>query len=876
MPILQFFKNKEQWEAHLSNGENKIFPTLGAFQIEELQDWLLQNKVIGGCFSEKVFFQQNKKIIALDQYLTENLNQPFIIGEKQDWQQKSREIPWKLTYEGYNPGKDEYAVESLLTVGNGFLGIRGTTPEMTIGEANYPGIYLAGLYNTAESQVGTETISNEDFVNIPNLQKMTLLIDGQTIDIATNELLAMTRELDLKTGLFQSWVTLALPDGKQIAIHTKRFASMADIHQVHLSYTFKPLNFSGTLTLVSELDGAVYNYNVERYRTLTNRHLTILDLHAKNQAFMLTTQTKQSKITIQQQGVLRSPTTALDQLTIEKTTDCMQQLLPLMVTKGQSYTFEKAITIEQYPKTSAIPPFKWKDDFPTFDEAYEKSSKEWQKLWDKAAIQIEGDLMSQKLLNLHTYHLLASCSPNGNKNLDASVTARGLHGEAYRGHIFWDELFILPFYLVHFPETARQLLLYRYHRLGQAKINAQEAGYSGAMFPWQSGLDGSEQSQKIHLNPVSGEWKEDHSRLQRHVSLAIAYNVWQYWSQTKDVAFMVDYGLEMLLEIAHFWQSVTTYDSKRQRYSITKVMGPDEFHEAYPDTQEGGLKDNAYTNMMVVWLFETIETLHETFDPILFQTVLAKINAPTTFLQKIDKIKHQLHLEINDAGVIAQYEGYFDLKELDWDAYREKYPNIYRMDRILNAEGFSANDYQAAKQADTLMIFYNFAKEQVDQILIDLNYHLPKDYVEQNLNYYLARTTHGSTLSRIVHAQLAAMVEDQDLAWQLYEEALYSDYRDIQGGTTAEGIHAGVMAATLWIPLSTFAGLDLRQGNLVFRPKLPKHWKSIAFHFTWQQTDFYVLVTPETLNITSTKACQINVFEQIVHLEKDQAMNITY
>lgn len=876
MLLLQLFKNNEHWEAHLTNGERKTFKMLDSAQVNELKDWLLQKKVIGGYLTEKVFFQQNKKTIALDQYLTEALNRPFIIGEQQDWHQKSQEIPWKITYEGYNPGKDEYSVESLLTVGNGFLGIRGTTPEMAICEENYPGTYLAGLYNTAESQVGEETIANEDFVNIPNLQKMTLMIDGRKIDIASNERLSMTRELHLKTGLFESWVTLVLADGKQIAIHTKRFASMADIHQVHLSYTFKPLNFSGEVTFISEIDGAVYNYNVERYRALTNRHLTILDLQAKAQLFALTAQTKQSKITIQQQGILRSPTNALDYLTIEKSEDCLQQILPLTVSEGKSYTFEKVLIIEQYRLEEDIPNFSWKKEWPNFDEAYADSAKEWGKLWDKAGIQIEGDLMSQKLLNLHTYHLLTSASPNGNKDLDASVTARGLHGEAYRGHIFWDELFILPFYLVHFPDTAKELLLYRYHRLGQAKINAQEAGYAGAMFPWQSGLDGSEQSQKLHLNPVSGKWKEDHSRLQRHVSLAIAYNVWQYWSQTKDTAFMVDYGLEMLLEIAHFWQSKAVFNAQRKRYSISRVMGPDEFHESYPDSEDGGLKDNAYTNMMVVWLFETIETLQETFDPDLFQSVLTKIKAPETLLQQLDGMKHQLHLEINEVGVIAQYEGYFDLKELDWVAYRKKYPNIYRMDRILNAEGLSADDYQVAKQADTLMIFYNFAKEQVDQILTDLNYQLPEDYVEQNLNYYLARTTHGSTLSRIVHAQLAAMVDNQELAWQLYQEALYSDYRDIQGGTTAEGIHAGVMAATLWIPLSTFAGLDLRQGKMVFRPNLPKHWASIAFNFTWQQMDFKVLVTPETLNITSSDACQITLFEQVLYLEKNKERQITY
>src|SRR5699024_2802215 len=311
-------------------------------------------------------------------------------------------------------------------------------------------------------------------------------------------------------------------------------------------------------------------------------------------------------------------------------------------------------------------------------------------------------------------------------------------------HIFWDELFIFPFYILHFPETAKSLLMYRYRRLETAKEDAQKAGYEGAMFPWQSGLDGSEQSQELHLNPINGTWKEDNSRLQRHVSLAIAYNIWQYWHNTQDTTFMQDYGLEMLLEIAHFWQSATVLNNTSERYDIDRVMGPDEFHESYPNSEKGGLKNNAYTNMMVVWLFEEIENLKNQFAPETFKTVQEKTEVSDELLETMALIKHQLELEINEDGIIDQFEGYIDLKDLDWDHYRKEYGNIYRMDRILNAEGKSADAYKVSKQADSLMIFYNFGKDQVDTILDDLNYQLPEDYVTSNLHYYLARTSHGS------------------------------------------------------------------------------------------------------------------------------------
>lgn len=244
-------------------------------------------------------------------------------------------------------------------------------------------------------------------------------------------------------------------------------------------------------------------------------------------------------------------------------------------------------------------------------------------------------------------------------------------------------------------------------------------------------IDGSEQSQELHLNPISGEWKEDHSRLQRHVSLAIAYNIWQYWHNTQDRVFMEQYGLELMLEVAHFWQSAATWDDAAQRYFIDKVMGPDEFHESYPNSEQGGLKNNAYTNMMVVWLFEEIENLQQQLSAESFQAVLEKTALTPADIAAMADIRTKLGLEIDPEGIIAQFEGYFQLEDLDWAHYKEKYGNIYRMDRILNAEGKSADSYKVAKQADSLMIFYNFSKEQVNQILADLSYQLPTDYIEK-------------------------------------------------------------------------------------------------------------------------------------------------
>jgi trehalose/maltose hydrolase-like predicted phosphorylase len=187
--------------------------------------------------------------------------------------------------------------------------------------------------------------------------------------------------------------------------------------------------------------------------------------------------------------------------------------------------------------------------------------------------------------------------------------------------------------------------------------------------------------------------------------------------------------------------------------------------------------------------------------------------------------------------------------ELDWDYYRKKYDNIYRMDRLLKAEGKSADGYKVSKQADTLQTFYNLDETEVTSILLDLGYKLSDDYLAKNLEYYLQRTSHGSTLSRVVHGQLANMINNKDLSWTLYKDALTSDYADIQGGTTGEGIHAGVMAGTVLIAFQSFAGLNLKSDIVKFEPHLPQYWRSIQFRFMFKKAEYSCIVSKDYIEI---------------------------
>ena len=279
----------------------------------------------------------------------------------------------------------------------------------------------------------------------------------------------------------------------------------------------------------------------------------------------------------------------------------------------------------------------------------------WSHLWSRCRIEFTADHDLAKIVNLHTFHILQTVSENS-VGLDVGVPARGLHGEAYRGHVFWDELFVFPFLNLHFPELTRSLLRYRYRRLDRARRAAAAAGYAGAMFPWQSGSDGREETQTMHLNPLSGRWRPDPTRLQYHTNAAVVASIWQYCQATGDAQFLRFYGAEMILEIARFWASVSSYSHALDRYEIKGVMGPDEYHESYPDADQPGLDNNAYTNLMAVWcLCRAFEVLGRCRPPSPGRSPTGWESTAPSWTTGV--ISRKMRVCFHDE-VISQFEGY--------------------------------------------------------------------------------------------------------------------------------------------------------------------------------------------------------------------------
>ncbi|MEI6694569.1 MAG: HAD-IA family hydrolase [Bacteroidota bacterium] len=752
---------------------------------------------------------------------------------------------WSLTYYDYDTAK-ERSRESLLTVGNGYFGCRGAMEETSANAVNYPGTYMAGLYNTLVSKVSAKDIENEDFVNATNFLPISFKIDdGEYLDVNAVKIISIKRNLDFKSGLLRREMIVKDKLNKITKVISFRFASMKDENLAAIEYKIEPLNYSGKITVKASLTANHLNAGVARYNDLNQLHLESLAEKSENNFMFVAAKTTQSNILISVNSKLSVylNENEVNANYVNKTSKAVASTeFSFHLQQNDSLLLEKITVIKQWNETDLKLAEKFGYDklskILDFDQIIVESAIEWRKLWSKIDIQIEGDRLSQKMIRLHLYHLMTTNSPH-NEQLDVSIPARGLNGEAYRGHIFWDEMFVLPVYFIHFKEIAKSILMYRYRRLDEARKYAKEFGFKGAMFPWQSGSSGKEETQKYHLNPANGKWGEDSSSLQRHVSLAIAYNILQYHHINKDEEFMLAYGGEMLIEICRLWESKASFNEKTQRYSIEKVMGPDEFHEKYPDAKEDGLRDNAYSNLMTIWMFNKTAVYLNTLQTDQKNKLFRTCNFAQTEMDHWMDIARKMNLQISNEGIIAQYDGYFDLKELDWEVYKKKYGNIYRMDRILKAENLTPDAFKVAKQADTLMLFYNLNPDEVTSMIQQLGYTLPENYVSKNMEYYLARTSHGSTLSRVVHAYLANLIHLKDIGWEMFTDALTSDYSDIQGGTTAEGIHTGVMAGTVWITLSTYGGIDLKGEIVHVKPDLPKFWKKLSFNFNFKNATYF-------------------------------------
>ena len=767
---------------------------------------------------------------------------------------------WSLVFDGFDPAQEGIR-EALCTLGNGYFATRGAAPGALADDVHYPGVYLAGGYNRLRTDIAGRIVENEDLVNCPNWLALGFRIaDQDWFDPQSVKLLSYRQELDLRRGMLLRQLSFEDSQGRRSTLSERRLVSMGDMHLGALELSLTADNWSADVTVQSAIDGRIVNAGAKLYRKFNNKHLEPLagELVGED-GVCLRVRTCQSNIHLAQAARTRAflggqPLEVRRRLIEEP--GYIGQELEVHLEQGETLVLEKLACLytsrDHAISECGLEACKAIALAGRFDAVMAEHVLTWKHLWRRFDVHIQPAEQGFKsnvamLLRLNMFHLLQAVSPNS-IGLDIGVPARGWTGEAYQGHIFWDELFIFPFFNFRMPEITRSLLMYRYRRLGEARAAAAAAGYEGAMFPWQSGSDGQEETQALNLNPRSQRWVADNSYLQRHVGSAIAYNVWQYFQVTHDVEFLHSYGAELILDIARFWSSIASFDDARGRYVICGVMGPDEFHDGYPDSAAPGLDNNAYTNLMAVWvLCRALEVL-DLLSEVRRAEFAARLGLSAKEIARWGDISRGMFVPQHDDGIISQFEGYEALRELDWEDYRTRYGNIQRLDLILEGENDSANRYKISKQPDVLMLFYLFSAEELGELFERLDYPFEYETIPRNVAYYAGRSSQGSTLSRVVIGWVLAR-SDRQRAMDFFAQALQSDVSDIQQGTTAEGVHLGAMAGSVDLMQRVSTGIEARDDGLHFAPELPREMKRLDMRIRYRGHSLDLRLTRGSLTV---------------------------
>src|SRR5262249_55739041 len=381
---------------------------------------------------------------------------------------------------------------------------------------------------------------------------------------------------------------------------------------------------------------------------------------------LLESRTRESGITIAQTAALRlassdGPLQAEEVVEIEPS--CITQRLTFDGRRGVEYVFDKIVNV-----------FTGRDGFADpaevamhcgsrslergYDELLETHQRSWADAWKRCDVSIQGDPEAERAIRFSIFHSLA-CAPISSDRV--SLAAKGLHGEGYRGHVFWDcEIFNLPFFVHTQPEIARNLLMYRYHTLPGARRKAQAAGYRGAMYAWESADTGDETTptSAIHLGQQIRIWCGD---IEQHITADVAYAVWQYYEATRDEDFLLNYGAEMIFETARFWVSRFEYNPDRNRYEINGVIGPDEYHEH--------IDNSVFTNAMARWNIQLALALADDLglrQHRQWASISKRLRLSDKRLRHWKRVAEKAYIpNSGELGIHEQFDAYFRLCRVD-------------------------------------------------------------------------------------------------------------------------------------------------------------------------------------------------------------------
>lgn len=733
--------------------------------------------------------------------------------------------------------------ETLFTQGNGYLGQRAALDEYYVSQRR--NLFVSGTFDRFHDSEVTE------LPNLPDVTNMTILVNGKTFSLLSGTLENYRRTLNLHNGELERTVRWCSGDGVDLRLRWRRVVSLADVHLLASRVEIIP-ETDVELTLISGIDGRVTNtgtqHTVEGAARVYDGYILEYPTRTLNSSIQIVTHAAHH--------LLLDGAPVADSMQIVTDRRYLAGKYTLQVAAGQTVVLEKLASVHtardlEYAdlEAGAANEQVLRDSLTHFRQVcqsrYEdvvwRSAGVWRQFWEKQDIRIETrHAFDQLAIRFAVYHLNIMTNRRDNRT---GVAAKGLSGEGYKGHSFWDtEIFIFPFFLFTQPEVSRTLLEYRYRTLDSARRRAKEYGCMGAMYPWESAWvdDGDATPDNLGVDLVTGKLLPcETGRSELHVTADIAYAVHQYHAATGDRAFMEHGGYEIILETARFWASRLEWNRDRGRYELCHVIGPDEY--------QVDVDNNAYTNYLVARNLQ------------LGLQALTALEASPGLREKLDRkiglcglrelLRERLdglYLPQPDAqtGIVPQFDGYFDRKPLELSRYR----NASRVAEIMKDFNFEMlRQYQVAKQADVVQLLY---------LCEEL---FPEDLRRKNYLYYEPRTLHDSSLSKTVHSVLASDLGLVEEAYRMFVSAAKTDLGPEPDSCDA-GIHSANMGGMWQDVVMGFGGLRLTAEGLRIAPHLPEPWNRLQYHVCWQGRRLDVTVTREALRIFNHGAAlQLNL-----------------
>ncbi|PKK93592.1 MAG: family 65 glycosyl hydrolase [Tenericutes bacterium HGW-Tenericutes-6] len=731
--------------------------------------------------------------------------------------------PWKIVESGFHE-KEAIVSESLFSLSNEYMGVRGFFDEGYIKDTLI-GTYYNGLYEIPQDIRRSHYKGISDkmhyMVNAANIFYTRIYLNDEILVFNPNDISHFERSLDFKTGeMVRSYQVKDL-----FKITFKRLLDMKTQVLSHQMIHITPLQYQGPLSIDFGIDFDTNHWGKPGYWKVvqTNKH-GILGETSTNQLLYVSFQ-------------LSSHVSYESSMSFEH--KCLKETISFNLT-GDVYIEKNIVSIVDKEKIKDIKHFEQEaqDVYKTASYAitYASNQKFYEAYFAQNDIIIKGDEKNQQGIRYCLFQLVNTYQGVSEKN---NIGAKGLTGEAYSGHAFWDsETYCLPVYLFTNPKAARNLLMFRYNTLEQARKRAMELDCAGACYPIAT-LNGDE---------ACDLWQ--HASLQFQPTSAVAYAIWHYVKNTKDTDFLLNYGFEMLLEIARFFASRGQYNQDQTKFGYYGVMGPDEFQMM--------VNHNAYTNLLakksMTYFLEVYETYQN--EPVIDQ-VIRKLKLKKTEISDMKEKCEKMYMPFDQqTRLFEQHEGFFDLPHIDihqipvtdFPLYAHwSYDRIYRNDMI--------------KQPDVLMFLF----------LYNQSYDL--EIKKANYDYYEPKTIHESSLSPSIHSILASELGYKDEALNFFGFATRMDLDDYNRNTK-EGLHLTSIAAA-WVNIVYgFGGLRSDGEMLKLAPYCPKHWENYEFKFHYFNANIKVYVDHEKIELELDQDLEepILIYEEVYYFKKGKAI----